>query len=79
MHSSKSFTTALLAGARFAMADSYANDQSPTVVDSSQVANDFLAVDGITLLSPAFVNPQGVPATFGNGTSGPTPLIVLGK
>ena len=60
------------------MADSYANNQSPTVVDTPQVAANFPDVD-VELLSPAFINPGGVPATFANGTSGPTPQNTLGK
>lgn len=61
-----------------ARADSYANNQSPTVVDSPEVAANFPDVDGVELLSPTFDNPAGVPPTFGNGTSGPTPQTTLG-
>lgn len=61
------------------MADSYANNQNPTEIDAPQVAANFPAVEGIELLSPAFINPGGVPGTFANGTSGPTPQLTLGK
>jgi hypothetical protein len=39
--------------------------------------NNALSVD-FQLLSPAFLNPESVPAGFSNGTSGPTPLHELG-
>ncbi|KAL1797188.1 hypothetical protein ACET3X_003794 [Alternaria dauci] len=55
------------------VADRYASNIRPVVVDAPQVAANFPDVQGISLLSPAFVNPDNVPATFANGTSGPTP------
>lgn len=69
----------LLCSARFTTADSYANNQNPTVVDAPKVAANFPAVEGIELVSPAFIDPKGVPRTFANGTSGPTPQYTLGK
>ncbi|KAJ4317361.1 hypothetical protein N0V94_004964 [Neodidymelliopsis sp. IMI 364377] len=68
---------ALLLSVQTARADSYANNQSPTVVDSPEVAANFPDVDGIELLSPTFDNPADVPPSFGNGTSGPTPQTTL--
>ncbi|KAI4658638.1 uncharacterized protein J4E79_006396 [Alternaria viburni] len=56
-----------------AIADRYASNIRPVIVDAPQVAANFPDVDGIELLSPAFINPGNVPATFANGTSGPTP------
>jgi hypothetical protein len=80
MHRSKSFTFgAVLISARLIVADSYANNQDPTVIDAPSVAANFPAIEGIDLLSPAFVNSGGVPGTFANGTSGPTPQYTLGK
>jgi hypothetical protein len=80
MHLLKSFTFgALLIGARLIVADSYANNQNPTVIDTPQVAANFPAIEGVELPSPAFINPGGVPGTFTNGTSGPTPQYTLGR
>ncbi|KAI4929759.1 hypothetical protein J4E86_011701 [Alternaria arbusti] len=55
------------------IADRYASNTRPVIVDAPQVAANFPDVHGIQLLSPAFINPENVPATFTNGTSGPTP------
>ena len=60
------------------IADRYASNIRPAIVDAPQVAANFPDVDGIQLLSPAFINPENVPATFANGTSGPTPQRDLG-
>lgn len=60
------------------LADRYASNQNPTVVDSPQVAANFPDVEGVTLLSPAFVDSSSVAGTFANGTSGPTPQLTLG-
>lgn len=69
---------ALLFTPRLILADSYASNQNPTVIDAPQVAANFPAVGKIDLLSPAFVNAGGVPGSFANGTSGPTPQYTLG-
>lgn len=80
MHFPKGFIVgAVLISAKLIMADSYANNQNPTVVDAPQIAASFPAIEGIELLSPAFVNPKDVPGTFANGTSGPTPQYTLGE
>jgi hypothetical protein len=80
MHFLESFTFgALLIGARLSAADSYANNQNPTVIDTPRVAANFPAIEGVELPSPAFINPGGVPGTFANGTSGPTPQYTLGR
>ncbi|KAF4120923.1 Zinc carboxypeptidase [Geosmithia morbida] len=51
----------------------YADNQAPLNRDSPQVAANFPeVVEGIELLSPAFVSPKSVPEGFANGTSGPT-------
>jgi hypothetical protein len=61
-----------------AIADQYANNIRLVVIDAPQVAANFPRVEGIQLLSPAFINPDNVPVTFANGTSGPTPQQDLG-
>ena len=60
------------------IADRYASNIRPVVIDAPQVAANFPNVEGVQLLSLAFVNPSNVPATFANGTSGPTPQQDLG-
>jgi hypothetical protein len=67
----------LLAGV--ALGDAYANNQNPIVVDSPQVAANFPDIEGVEILAPAFLNPETVPSTWSNGTSGPTPQSTLGK
>lgn len=74
-----SVVSALLFSAGTVMADSYANDQNPTVFDTPQVVANFPDVEGIEILSPAFVNPSGVPGAFARGTLGPTPQDTLGE
>lgn len=61
-----------------ASGDSYANNQNAIVIDSPQVAANFPDIEGVNLLSPAFLNNETVPATWSNGTSGPTPQSTLG-
>ncbi|KAH7311510.1 hypothetical protein B0I35DRAFT_377684 [Stachybotrys elegans] len=64
-------TSLLLAGLANAQGH-YADNQVALVQDSELVAANFPDVEGIELLSPAFINPESVPAGFDNGTSGPT-------
>jgi hypothetical protein len=61
-----------------AIADRYASNIRPVVIDAPQVAANFPDIEGIQLQSPAFLSPENVPATFANGTSGPTPQRDLG-
>ncbi|KAK6217054.1 carboxypeptidase 2 [Colletotrichum tabaci] len=49
----------------------YADNQVPVTRDSDLVSKLFPDVD-VELLSPAFTNPEAVPAGWSNGTSGPT-------
>lgn len=56
----------------------YGENWAPTTLDSDIVAQNFPDVD-IPLLSPAFLNPESVPAGFSNGTAGPTDDIELGE
>jgi hypothetical protein len=56
----------------------YGENQVVVSKDSDVVAAAFPDVN-ITLLSPAFMNPETVPATFANGTDGPTDDTDLGK
>ncbi|KAH7070758.1 hypothetical protein BKA63DRAFT_83824 [Paraphoma chrysanthemicola] len=60
-----------------ALGDAYANNQNPIVVDSPQVAANFPDIEGVEILAPAFLNPETVPSTWSNGTSGPTPQSTL--
>ena len=69
----------LLFSAKLAMADSYANNQNPTLVDAPHVAANLPDVEGIDQSSPALINPEGVPVTFAHETSGPTPQCTLGE
>lgn len=55
----------------------YGNNYSPVSKDSEAVARNYPDID-IDLLSPAFTNPETVPAGFDNGTSSPTPDYVMG-
>ncbi|RBR10208.1 uncharacterized protein FIESC28_09594 [Fusarium coffeatum] len=54
----------------------YGENWTPTIKDSDLVAANFPDVN-ITLRSPAFLNPETVPARFANGTEGPTDDIEL--
>ncbi|KAH7305950.1 hypothetical protein B0I35DRAFT_413738 [Stachybotrys elegans] len=54
----------------------YGENWAPTIKDSALVARNFPNVN-ITLRSPAFLNPEGVPARFSNGTEGPTDIVEL--
>ncbi|KAF6815476.1 carboxypeptidase 2 [Colletotrichum plurivorum] len=60
-----------------ATALTYASNQVPVLKDSDAVAANFPEVEGVELLSPAFAMPDSVPATFANGTSGPTDQATL--
>ncbi|KAI1044434.1 hypothetical protein LB505_013426 [Fusarium chuoi] len=54
----------------------YGENWAPTTKDSDLVSANFPDVN-ITLRSPAFLNPNKVPARFSNGTEGPTDDIEL--
>lgn len=56
----------------------YGENWAPTTKDSDLVSANFPDVN-ITLRSPAFLNPEKVPARFSNGTEGPTDDIELGQ
>ncbi|MBA7490003.1 hypothetical protein ES702_00537 [subsurface metagenome] len=47
--------------------------------DNDLVAANFQDVQDYELLSPAFMSPDTIPATFANGTDGPTSDIEVGK
>lgn len=57
----------------------YADNQVALLQDSEAVAANFPDVEGVTLYSPAFLNPESVPAGFQNGTSGPTDEAAMGN
>ncbi|OBS24309.1 hypothetical protein FPOA_04854 [Fusarium poae] len=54
----------------------YGENWAPTIKDSELVSANFPDVN-ITLRSPAFLNPEKVPARFAEGTEGPTDLNEL--
>ncbi|KAK6714742.1 hypothetical protein SNK04_005675 [Fusarium graminearum] len=54
----------------------YGENWAPTIKDSELVSTNFPEVN-ITLRSPAFLNPEKVPARFAEGTEGPTDLNEL--
>lgn len=56
----------------------YGNNDLAIDLDNEAVSRNYQDVD-IPLLSPAFVNPESVPAAFSDGTSGPTPDRELGE
>lgn len=56
----------------------YGNNDLAVDFDNEAISRNYQDVD-IQLLSPAFINPESVPAGFSNGTSGPTPLHEMGK
>ncbi|KAF9881474.1 carboxypeptidase 2 [Colletotrichum karsti] len=63
--------------AGLATALTYASNQVEVIPDTEQVAANFPEVEGVELFSPAFATPDSVPATFANGTSGPTDQATL--
>ncbi|KAJ0373650.1 hypothetical protein COL26b_008119 [Colletotrichum chrysophilum] len=63
--------------AGLATALTYASNQVEVIPDTEVVAANFPEVEGVELLSPAFANPDSVPSTFANGTSGPTDQATL--
>jgi hypothetical protein len=56
----------------------YGNNALAIDLDNQAVSLNYQDVD-IPLLSPAFINPESVPAGFSDGTSGPTPDHELGE
>jgi hypothetical protein len=57
----------------------YGENQRGTVKDSDIVAQAFPDVEGIELLSPAFLRPNSTPPGWSNGTDGPTDDAEMGK
>lgn len=55
----------------------YQKNQAPLQKDADHIARHFPDVEGLEFVSPSFANRNEVPATFANGTSGPTPQHVL--
>lgn len=56
----------------------YADNQLSLLKDPPHIDALFPDVPDIELLSPAFTDPDTVPAGFAEGTSGPTDIEVLG-
>ena len=61
-----------------ATATQYGKNYAPVRRDNESVAANFPDVPGIELLSPAFMQPDGIQAGFENGTNGPTNDAELG-
>lgn len=57
----------------------YGENQRGTIKDSDIVAQAFPDVEGIELLSPAFLRPDSTPLGWVNGTDGPTDDAEMGK
>ncbi|KAK1496661.1 carboxypeptidase [Colletotrichum tamarilloi] len=77
MHVPEIAAFALLRAGLAAAQLTYASNQVEVIQDSEVVAANFPEVEDVDLRSPAFANPDGVPATFANGTSGPTDQATL--
>ena len=56
----------------------YGNNERETSKDSDIVAQAFPEVEGIELLSPAFITPESTPPGWENDTDGPTSLSTMG-
>lgn len=56
----------------------YGENQRRTTKDSDIVAQAFPDVEGIELLSPAFLRPESAPEGWSNGTDGPTDDAEMG-
>ena len=56
----------------------YGDNYTPVNKDDEAISRNYPDID-IDLLSPAFLNPETIPAGFANGTSGPTPDFVMSK
>lgn len=54
----------------------YGDNYTPVNKDDDAISRNYPDID-IDLLSPAFLNPETIPAGFANGTSGPTPDFVM--
>jgi hypothetical protein len=57
----------------------YGENQRGTIKDSDIVASAFPDVEGIELLSPAFLDPDSTPPGWANGTDGPTDDTEMGE
>lgn len=77
MRFQKTVTEGLLYGATLVAAAGYADDRVTTEKDKPHVAENFPEFE-YEILSPAFLNPQGVPDEFENGTVGPTDQGAMG-
>lgn len=56
----------------------YGNNERVTTKDSPAVAEAFPSVEGIDLLSPAFLRSESTPSGWEKGTDGPTSLTEMG-
>ncbi|KAH7123237.1 hypothetical protein B0J13DRAFT_679967 [Dactylonectria estremocensis] len=55
----------------------YADNQVSVVKDSDAASSHFPDLDDVEIYSPAFASPDSVPASFENGTSGPTDITTM--
>lgn len=70
---------ALIAATVSAQGLQYGENQRGTIKDSDIVAQAFPDVEGVELLSPAFLRPESTPPGWSNGTDGPTDDAEMGK
>ena len=56
----------------------YGENQRGMIKDSDIVAQAFPDVEGIELLSPAFIRPETTPPGWFDGTDGPTDDVEMG-
>lgn len=74
--SSLAFLALLVTGSQGQL--QYGENQRGTIKDSDIVAQAFSDVEGIELLSPAFLRPESTPPGWTNGTDGPTDDAEMG-
>lgn len=78
MRFQNSAAAGLLYGAEIVSAAGYADDRVPTVKDEPHVAANFPEFD-YEVIAPAFLDPEGIPKEFEDGTVGPTDQDSMGR
>lgn len=73
-----SLVACLLLALTSVKAQKYGNNHVPIRRDNATVEAAF-PEPNVTLISPAFTNPDSVLPNFANGSSGPTPDLEMGK
>lgn len=74
----KSLLACLLVALTSVKAQKYGNNHVPVRRDNATVEAAF-PDPNVTLIAPAFTNPESVLPNFSNGSSGPTPDLELGE